>query len=227
MLLGAGEVVFTGRDEGDLGHGGAWVAVADVDPAVEARRRKVVDRPWSWLRQVHGNRVVVVERPGGGAGEKADALITTEPDTALAILAADCAPVAMAGDNGSLGAAHAGWRGLTAGVLEATADALRATGANHIVATLGPCIHAECYEFSPADLDTVAARLGDGVRATTADGKPALDVPAAVRAALTNANVELVHDAGACTACSPGCFSHRARGERQRQAMVVWRPSPQ
>ena len=223
MLLGAGEVVFTGRAEGDLGHGGVWVAVDDVDPEVEARRRKVVDRPWSWLRQVHGAHVVSVDCPGGGAGEAGDGLVTTDPLAALAILTADCAPVALAGDNGSLGAAHAGWRGLVAGVIEATAVAMRGTGAREIVAALGPCIHPECYAFSAADLDTVVQRLGDGVRGTTSDGKPALDVPAAVWAALAAADVELVHDADACTACSSDYFSHRARGEKERQAMVVWR----
>ena len=57
----------------------------------------------------------------------------------------------------------------------------------------------------------------------TSDGEPALDMPAAVRAALAAADVELVHDAGVCTACSSDYFSHRARGEKERQAMVVWR----
>ena len=223
LRLGAGSVVFTRRRDGDMGHAGEWVAVEDVRRDVEARRRAVVDRPWSWVRQVHGSAVVVVDRPGGGAGETGDALVSTDHDAALAILTADCAPVAMVGDNGAIGAVHAGWRGLQAGVVEAAADALRATGARAITAALGPCIHAECYEFGKEDLDLLAARLGDDVRARTDDGKPALDVPAAVRAALQQAGVELVHDESVCTACSPDYFSHRARGDKERQAMVVWR----
>ena len=207
-----------------MGHAGLWVAVEDVDREVERRRRKVLDRPWSWVRQVHGSHVVMVDEPGGGAGQTGDALASTAPGAALAILTADCAPVAMCGDNGSMAAVHAGWRGLAGGVIEAAAGALRDTGADRIVAALGPCIHAECYEFSAGDLDAVAARLGPAVRGATADARPALDVPAAVRAALSSAGVELVHDEDVCTACSPDHFSHRARQEKERQAMVVWRP---
>lgn len=223
MRLGSGEVRFTARAEGDLGHAGAWVEVADVAAAVDARRRAIIDRPWSWVRQVHGASVVVVEAPGAGAGEAADALVTADPGSALAILTADCAPIALAGDNGSLGAVHAGWRGLVAGVVPAAVDAMRRLGATEVVAALGPCIHAECYQFSPADLDQVAAVLGDGVRSHTIDGHPALDVPAAVRASLTAAGAKLVADEDVCTACSDAYFSHRARREKERQALVVWR----
>jgi hypothetical protein len=217
-------VRFTGRAEGDLGHAGAWVGVSDVDPAVEARRRAVVDRPWSWLRQVHGDAVHVVGGPGGCAGEVGDALVTADAAVAVAVLTADCAPLALASDEGIVAAVHAGWRGLVAGVIDRTAERMRALGATDVVAALGPCIHAECYEFSARDLDEVAAELGDGVRGVTAGGRPALDVPAAVRAGLERAGVRLVHDADVCTACSDGHYSHRARGELERQAVVVWRP---
>ncbi len=124
---------------------------------------------------------------------------------------------------GVIGVAHAGWRGVAAGVIEATVAEMEALGATGIEAAIGPCIHAECYEFGPAELDGVAARLGDAVRATTAGGAPALDLPAAVRVALERAGVETVGDVGVCTACSPTHFSWRARKETQRQATVVWR----
>jgi copper oxidase (laccase) domain-containing protein len=140
------------------------------------------------------------------------------------VLTADCAPLALASDEGIVAAVHAGWRGLVAGVIDRTAERMRALGATDVVAALGPCIHAECYEFSARDLDEVAAELGDGVRGVTAGGRPALDVPAAVRAGLERAGVRLVHDADVCTACSDGHYSHRARGELERQAVVVWRP---
>jgi copper oxidase (laccase) domain-containing protein len=90
-------------------------------------------------------------------------------------------------------------------------------------AVLGPCIHADCYEFGAADLDAVASRLGDGVRATTSEGSTALDLPAAVRASLAAAGVHRFQDVGVCTACSNDYFSWRARGELGRQALVVWR----
>jgi YfiH family protein len=220
--LGAAQVRFTGRAEGDLGHAGAWVEVDQVSPAVAARRRAVLDRPWSWVRQVHGDAVVVVEHEGEGAGAVGDALVAVAPGPVLAILTADCAPVALVGDNGMYAAVHAGWRGLLAGVVERAAAELRARGAGVVTAALGPCIHAGCYEFSAADLDTVAAGLGESVRGRTAAGAPALDIPAAVRAALANVDVDLVHDADVCTACSGAYFSYRARGEPARQAMVVY-----
>lgn len=222
MRLGPAEVRFTGRAEGDLGHGGAWVS--SPTPEVEQRRRAVLDRPWTWLRQVHGADVVVVEAPGGGSGAEADAAVTTSPDTALAIFTADCAPVALASENGVIGAVHAGWKGLAAGVLERTVETMRALGANHIDAMLGPCIHPECYEFAKAELEAVAAVLGHVVRARTDDGRLALNIPTGVRAALTRVGVPLVDVDATCTACSPDHFSYRARKETERQAMVVWIP---
>ena len=219
--VGDTNVVFTDRAAGDLGHAGDYVHA--VRPEVEARRRAVVDLPWTWLRQVHGDRVVVVDEPGSGAGQRADAAVTDRPGCALAILTADCAPVALIASDGVVGVAHAGWRGLVGGVLERTVQVMRAGGASDVRALLGPCIRPGCYEFGADDLAQVARRLGDGVRATTASGAPALDVPAAVRAALGRVGVVDVDDVGVCTACSPVHFSHRARRELGRQALVVWR----
>ncbi|MDP8992311.1 MAG: polyphenol oxidase family protein [Actinomycetota bacterium] len=211
---------WTGRADGDLG-----VARQGSKEAWEA----VTHGPVSWLRQVHGARVVVVDAPPGVQGEEGDALVTTRTGLALAVFTADCAPVALGSPEGVLGAVHAGWAGLGAGVLEGTVSVMRSLGATRVVAALGPCIHPECYPFGAGDLDRVAARLGDSVRGVTASGAPALDLPAAVRSALGRAGAELVHDEGACTACAldghrrARYFSHRARGDAQRQAMVVWR----
>lgn len=221
LPLSCAHVAFTGRAEGDMGHGGD--AVVRVRPDVGARRRAVVDLPWTWLHQVHGAGVVRVHAPGEHAGTKADAAVTAVPGCALAVLAADCAPVALASAEGVIGVAHAGWRGVAAGVLEATVIEMEKLGATAIQAVIGPCIHAECYEFGAADLALVAHRLGDTVRATTAGGGPALDLPAAVHAALEGAGVQEIDDLGVCTACSEDHFSWRARQERQRQAVVVWR----
>ena len=166
--VGDAYVVFTGRAAGDLGHAGDYVHA--VRPEVEARRRAVVDLPWTWLRQVHGDRVVVVDEPGGGAGRSADAAVTDRSGCALAVLTADCAPVALLGSNGVVGVAHAGWRGLVAGVLERAVEVMRAAGAGDVHALLGPCIRPGCYEFGADDLAQVARRLGDGVRGTTSTG---------------------------------------------------------
>jgi len=204
-----------------MGHGGAYVH--EVEPEVDARRRAVVDAPWTWLRQVHGDTVVTVAAPGDGAGTKADASVSSTSGCVLAVLTADCAPVALVSSEGVIGAVHAGWRGLTAGVLERAVDAVRGLGGTDVRAVLGPCIHAECYAFGDDDLDTVAAALGSGVRGRTTDGKPALDVPAGVKASLRRAGVTDVEDVDVCTACSDEYFSWRARQDRGRQALVLWR----
>ena len=216
VLLARASVRWTGRSEGDLG--------ITADGQLDARRRAVERRPWAWLRQVHGPVVHLVDRPGGVQGMEGDALVTATPGVALAVFTADCAPVALASPEGVAGLAHAGWRGLESGVLEATVAAMRAAGATHISAALGPCIRSECYAFGERDLERLERALGPGVRAQTAEGRVAFDLAGGVRSALARSGVGLVVDEGACTACGPSWFSHRARGDRQRQATVVVAP---
>jgi copper oxidase (laccase) domain-containing protein len=191
------------------------------------------------MEQVHGTGVIVI-RPAARAEEPpapptgvgavfagdGDALVAEGPTSMLAVLTADCASVALGSDEGVFGAVHAGWRGLTAGVIEGAVATMRELGATRVVGALGPCIHPECYEFSPDDLDQVVAACGDGARGRTTDGRPALDIPAAVSAALLGAGATPVAGVDACTACGDGYFSHRARGDRGRQALVVWSTGP-
>lgn len=227
--LGPARVRFTGRAEGDMGHGGAYVHDArTVRTDVDARRHAAVDRPWTWLRQVHGGGVVYVDAPGAGAGAAADAAVTDRPGCALAVLTADCVPVAMATPEGVVGVAHAGWAGLLAGVVPHTIEEVRARGGSEVSAVIGPCIRPECYEFGAGDLQRLTDRFGEQVASRTAGGAPALDLAAAVRAALAEEGVDAVDDVGACTACEPGpaFFSWRARRDEQRQATVVWREEP-
>jgi YfiH family protein len=209
-----GQVVFTGRAEGDLGF-------ASGDP--DRRRRSVIDLPWSVARQVHGSRVVEVDGPGQGNGEEADALVTAWPGVALAVLTADCAPVAFTSPEGVIGVAHAGWRGLEAGVIHAAVGAMRRLGASRVQATLGPCIHPCCYQFGAEDLQRLVQRFGPTVAATDRSGQPALDIPAAVRADLAASGVPQCEDVEVCTACSSSHWSWRARADVARQATVVWR----
>ncbi len=85
----------------------------------------------------------------------------------------------------------------------------------------------ECYEFGAADLDHVAARLGDEVRGRTASGTPALDLPRAFGVAARRAGIASWGSEGSCTACHPDrWFSYRARAETGRMATVVWRDGP-
>jgi YfiH family protein len=214
-LTGGAFVRSTGRSAGDLGPRSA---------GVEARWRGEVDVAWSVADQVHGRDVVVVDRPGAGRGVAADGLVTHLGGVALAVVTADCAPVALSSPEGVIGVAHAGWRGLEAGVLPATVAAMRALGASRVDAVLGPCIHPACYEFAGPELDRLVAVLGPGVAGTHTGGGPALDVPAAVAASLAAADARLVAEAGVCTSCSPEHWSWRARADTGRQATVVWRP---
>ena len=204
-----------------MGHGGAYVH--SVAPEVAARRRAVVDLPWTWLRQVHGDGVVRVAAPGEGAGTKADASVTTAAGSVLAILVADCAPVALASPEGVIGAAHAGWNGVLAGVLQRTVKEMRALGATDVHALIGPCIGPECYEFGVEHLRRFSDRFGPAVVARTAAGTPALDLRQAVRGALAEQGVDDVGDVGVCTACSRHHYSWRARRERERQAVLLWK----
>lgn len=162
--------------------------------------------------------------PGGPLGEEADAAVTSCRGAALAVLTADCAPVALASPEGVIGIVHAGWRGLLGGVVEAAVMAMRSLGAREVSAALGPSIWPHAYDFSPADLDVLAGRLGPTVRSSTSSGRPALDLPAAVGAALGRAGVALVAASQTCTHCSPVHWSWRARRDRGRQATVVWTP---
>lgn len=209
-------VRFTASADGDF-------AVGQPSAVLAARRRGLVPLPWTWLRQVHGGDVVRVRAPGACAGAEADAAVTSVVGAALAIQTADCAAIALVAEDGIVAAVHAGWRGLVSGVVDRAAAAMRDAGAGELAALVGPCIHPCCYAFGVADLARLAARYGDGVRAATRDGHPALDVPAAVCAALAGVGAAAVATSGTCTGCgTPAMFSHRVRGDVARQAMVVW-----
>jgi YfiH family protein len=213
-LVGGVHVRSTGWGQGDLAGPGA---------VIEARRRAAVDLPWTVLRQVHGARVVVVEGPGRADGEEGDAAVSVASGAAVAVLTADCAPVGLASPEGVFAVAHAGWRGLRAGVIEATVQAMRRLGATRVDAALGPCVHSCCYAFGHDDLDEMVARFGDQVRSTDRSGAPSLDLPASVRAALHVAGAHVVGDAEACTSCGDGYWSWRADRSPRRQATVVWK----
>jgi polyphenol oxidase len=187
----------------------------------------VADPSVTWLRQVHGSEVVVVNFVGQHRGASADAAVTIVPGAKLAVRTADCAPVLLTGirqhEVVALGVAHAGWRGLIAGVLPAAVGALRDLGAETVRASLYPSIGPECYEFGGAELDAVATVLGDGVRGPKVDTKPSLNMIEAVRASLAMAGVDDLDVSNwACTACdAERFFSFRSRRDAGRMALVA------
>ena len=189
---------------------------------------EMLDRSTTWLRQVHGPRVVVVDPAGTHRGEEADAAVTSCVDARLLIRAADCAPILLIGEHDgrvtSVGVAHAGWRGLLTGILPATVGALHGLGARQIRASLFPCIGMCCYEFRDPELGAMVASFGESVRGQTSTGAPALDMVASVRASLLLSGVaELDVSSWSCTACNGDrFFSFRARRESGRLGLFVW-----
>ncbi len=186
------------------------------------------------LEQVHGSEVVVVAQPGTEGGRAADALVSDAPGAVLCIRTADCVPLLFAGRSESTGGpvvavVHAGWRGLYEGVVERAVEVMRGRGATDIEWRIGPCISAAVYEFSPADLTTLALRFGPDVVASTTDGAPALDLHAAARAAAIAAGLDRGDGASPpCTATTldaagaPRYYSWRARRDDSRQISSIW-----
>jgi YfiH family protein len=172
------------------------------------------------LRQVHGSAVVNVVR---GTLEDGDAALATDHHTCVAVLVADCLPIAIGSPEGVRVAVHAGWRGLVAGVVQKAAWAARDAGASTLVAGLGPCIGPCCYEFSPDELEHVTRVLGARSAAKTTGGDDALDIRAAAHEALESSGVRVDVDVDRCTACNPGWYSARAGDDIARQALYVWR----
>ena len=213
---------FTDRSDGDL-------CVRLPADELAQRRAAVAPTPWTWLDQVHGARVVQVTHPGEHAGAAADAAVTSVAGATLAVHTADCAGVLLRNDPDEdltvVGAAHAGWRGLEAGVLAATVRAMRDLGAQRVRWRLGPCISAAHYEFGPDDLARLCELVGAEVVGVSSTGTPALDLRAGVAAALAAADAEPdAADPAAvrCTAADPQLFSWRARRDVGRQAAVTW-----
>ncbi len=212
--------VFTNVNDGDFS------GAASSDD-LNRRCRTLIDHPWTLLDQVHGADVVVVTEPGGGTGKSADAAVTTCSDAVLAVRTADCAGVVLigrddAGRSMSVGVAHAGWRGLLSGVLQATVKALETLGATKVEWHLGPCISAAHYEFGEAELDELVERYGASLRSTTSTGALALDMRAGVRAAMAETVAESNDHTPACTASCSDYYSWRARSDRGRQVAAVW-----
>ena len=135
-----------------------------LDPAGAGNRRAWAEALGAepvWLNQVHGNGVVVLERLPAGAVVSADASVTATPGRACCVMVADCLPVLFCSDNGrAVGAAHAGWRGLAAGVLERTVDALcdlAGCAPAQTQAWLGPCIGPRQFEVGADVLQAFGA----------------------------------------------------------------------
>ncbi len=206
--------------------------VGDDPAAVRENRARLeagLPGPVRWLRQVHGIAVHDADAPAPDAPAIADAAITTRPGTVVAVMTADCLPVLLADARGrGVGVAHAGWRGLAAGVLEATVDAMRAQlGAGApLQAWLGPAIGPAAFEVGD-EVRGVFCRLDAGAAQAfvpgPASGQWLADLYALARLRLASRGVTDVSGGGLCTVTDAARFySHRRDRTSGRLASLVW-----
>ena len=209
----------------NLGRGGR------DDPAAVAENRRRFERflparPIS-LAQVHGAAVATLDRATTGS-PTADAAVTREAGVVCAILTADCLPVLLTDRAGSaVGIAHAGWRGLAAGVLEATVDALARLGADAdaLLAWFGPAIGPAAFEVG-ADVHAAFCDTDPGAAVCFAPDRPGkwrADLYGLARRRLARVGVDRVHGGGYCTyADATRFFSYRRERDSGRMATAVW-----
>ena len=185
--------------------------------------------PVVWADQVHGTDVLHVTeeqlatpRTPTGAVGTADALVTALPGLALGILVADCTPVLLHDETtGLVGAAHAGRKGMTGGVVAALVAAMRDLGARDLQAAVGPSICGRCYEV-PALLRDEAAQAAPTSAALSWTATPAMDVAAGVVEQLTALEIPVEWVPG-CAREDESLFSHRRSGTTGRFAGIIGR----
>jgi YfiH family protein len=192
------------------------MTVGDDLDAVGRNRKEVasalgfgVDR-LALARQVHGAELIEVRGGCSGVIGEADVLATSERSQVVAILTADCTPVVVTGRRG-VAIAHAGWRGLVAGAIDAAVEWV--DGAN--AAWVGPCIRACCYEVGREVIDAFESK-----DLPVADGNH-VDPRDASIASLQKAGVARIAATDACTHCDPNFFSFRRDGVTGRQGAFV------
>lgn len=208
-------------------------SAGDERAAVDENRRRfeaALGVPTRYLSQVHGTNVARLTHADTRSRE-GDAAITTEPGLACTMMVADCLPVLLAAPEArGVGAAHAGWRGLAGGVLEATVSALcEATDCEprELIAWLGPCIGPRRFEVGADVLDAFgsAANARFTTQPRAADGSPRwlADLPALARDRLQAAGVSQISGGTWCTVSDPSrFFSFRRDRVTGRMAAAVF-----
>lgn len=178
-----------------------------------------------WLHQVHGRCVADLGPLSADQEPQADAAVSHIPGTVLSILTADCLPVLLCATDGrEIGAAHAGWRGLASGVLEATVTQM-ATEPARLMAWLGPCIGAASYEVGDEvrRAFVTADAAADACFVPTRPLHWRCDLAALARQRLASAGVTEVYGGGFDTLADARFYSYRRDGERSgRFASLIW-----
>jgi polyphenol oxidase len=195
----------------------------------------------AWLEQIHGAGIVraedvLAQALADGAPTRADASVTDRAGTVCVVMVADCMPVLLCDEAGrAVGAAHAGWRGLAAGIVEQTAQRVAQLagvepGALH--AYLGPCIGPDAFEVGPDVRDAFMTGVGGAQRDATANafvahpghaGKYLADLPALARLRLQALGVTRIVGGDLCTVTQRDRFySYRRDRDTGRMAALIW-----
>ena len=202
----------------------------DVPANVHSNRRaleQVLDLPSAprWLRQVHGREVAELGPIAADTEPRVDAAVSHIRGTVLAILSADCLPVLLCSDDGRhIAAAHAGWRGLAAGVLEAVVQSVGVPG-DRLLAWLGPCIAASSYEVDQTVRDAFMRGDASAEHAfvPTRAGHWSCNLEYLARQRLQKVGVTRIHGGGFDTFSDERFYSWRRDGARSgRFASLVW-----
>jgi hypothetical protein len=174
-------------------------------------------QPLQFMNQVHGD--VVVEISQLMSDPTCDALVTTVPGIALAVMVADCIPLLLSSAS-VVGAVHVGRRGLVNSITSKTIGVMRNLGAQEIHAQLGPSICRRCYEV-PQDLADEVCALHPSALSLTSQLTPSLDLPKALIAVLVSEGV--TYEASTiCTLEDDEYFSYRRHNITGRTAGVIW-----
>jgi len=199
----------------------------DEEAAVSENRARLhgtLPQAPKWLAQVHG--ATVVEADGLDHVPAADASVARAPGTVCAVMIADCLPVLLCDAAGTtVSVAHAGWRGLAAGVIENTVAAM-GVAPDELVAYLGPGIGPRAFEVGADVRDAFVVRddAAAGAFAPVHAGKWLADLFSLARRALARAGVDRVHGGGLCTYTDAArFFSYRRDGTTGRMAALIWR----
>jgi polyphenol oxidase len=224
---GSSTGVFGAPGEGGMNLGLGSGDDVSVVASNRARLRATLPAEPCWLKQVHGARVVEVAEAVGIV--EADAAVTDRVGTVAVVMVADCMPVLLADEQGRcVGVAHAGWRGLAAGIIQAAARAVRARlgdpGAR-LFAYLGPAIGPDHFEVGSDVLQAMTLGLRGSAAAfvPAGVGKYRADLFALGRMALAEESVDAVFGGGDCTYCDAKRFySHRRDRITGRHAALIW-----
>jgi polyphenol oxidase len=195
--------------------------VGDQPEIVGSNRRSLSDEiglPIQFMEQVHGDHIEVIDE-FTQSSPTADALVTSNPQIALAVMVADCIPLLLA-NQGSIAAVHVGRKGLLNGVWHRAIVKMRELDSSPISAVIGPSICGRCYEVSP-EIFAEVTQLFPRAAAETIQGTPSLDLASALTCELEKIEIDVLTIAR-CTVEGSSLYSYRRDGVTGRQAGVIW-----